>query len=83
MLLARSYNHTRSDAEERVHFGAEDIGWQVLGPAIGFVCLATCAVAARWVSRLHLTRCTGLDDYVILLALVRNANRSCRDYSMD
>lgn len=75
MFLARSYIQPRSDAEERVHFGAEDVGWQALGPAIACVWLATCAVAARWFSRLHLARCVGLEDYVIVLALVRIAQR--------
>ena len=70
MLLGGTHGGRESNAEERVHFGANDIGWQALGPAIACTLLATLVVAARWFTRYRLAQCIGLDDYVILLSLV-------------
>ncbi|TKA46667.1 hypothetical protein B0A54_02500, partial [Friedmanniomyces endolithicus] len=52
------------------HFGADDIGWQALGPAIACVAASTCVVALRWYTRCRIVRCLGWDDYVILLSLL-------------
>jgi len=52
-----------------VHFGAEQIGWQALGPAIACTILATLAVALRWYTRCKISRCLGLDDWVILFSM--------------
>lgn len=52
------------------NFGAEEIGWQALGPAIACTVLATTVVTLRWYTRCHLARCLGLDDIVILLSIV-------------
>lgn len=52
-------------------FGAEEIGWQALGPAIACTTLATIVVASRWYTRYRLARCIGVDDVVILFSLVR------------
>ncbi|KAK3073367.1 hypothetical protein LTR53_005119 [Teratosphaeriaceae sp. CCFEE 6253] len=52
------------------HFGAKDIGWQALGPAIACVAVSTCVVALRWYTRCRLVRCVGWDDYVILLSML-------------
>lgn len=54
-----------------VEFGAGDVGWQALGPAIVFTTLSTVVVALRWYTRYRLVRCVGFDDYIILLSLVR------------
>ena len=62
---------TRVQSAEAAHFGAKDIGWQALGPAIACTVLATAVIAARWYTRWKLVRCVGLDDYVIILSLVR------------
>ncbi|KAK1060669.1 hypothetical protein LTR74_011684 [Friedmanniomyces endolithicus] len=70
----------REDADDHVvggggsltsaHFGADDIGWQALGPAIACVAASTCVVALRWYTRCRIVRCLGWDDYVILLSLL-------------
>ncbi|KAK0356747.1 hypothetical protein LTR59_000971 [Friedmanniomyces endolithicus] len=69
----------REDADDHVvggesltsaHFGADDIGWQALGPAIACVTASTCVVALRWYTRCRIVRCLGWDDYVILLSLL-------------
>ncbi|KAF2163597.1 hypothetical protein M409DRAFT_68495 [Zasmidium cellare ATCC 36951] len=52
------------------HFGAGDVGWTALGPAIAFSVLATIVVVLRWYTRSRLVRIIGLDDYVILLSLI-------------
>lgn len=69
------------------HFGASDVGWQALGPAIACTIVATAVVAARWYTRYRLVRCIGLDDYVILLSLVSlplgNANICSADFLED
>jgi hypothetical protein len=51
-------------------FGAEEIGWQALGPAIACTVLATTIVTLRWYTRCRLAHCLGLDDIVILLSIV-------------
>lgn len=51
-------------------FGAEEIGWQALGPAIACTVLATAIVALRWYARCCLSRCLGVDDVVILFSIV-------------
>lgn len=56
--------------ETVARFGAKDIGWQALGPAIGCTVLSTAVVGLRWYTRCRLVRCVGWDDYVILLSLV-------------
>lgn len=71
-----------ADGPRDVHFGANDIGWQALGPALGCTLLATVVVAARWYSRCRIARCVGLDDYVILLSLVRRASTQSRSHDM-
>ena len=58
-----------------------DIGWQALGPAIACTALASLVVATRWYARLHLVRCVGWDDYVILLSLVRFSSCTTRELS--
>lgn len=64
------------------HFGAGDIGWTALGPAIAFSLVATLVVALRWYTRSRLVRIIGLDDYVILLSLVsRGHNDLARSLS--
>ena len=65
-----SRNFDNASGPEKAHFGAGDIGWQALAPALGCSLLATLVVAARWYSRAKLARCLGVDDYVILLSLV-------------
>lgn len=52
------------------NFGAQEIGWQALGPAIACTVLATTVVTLRWYTRCRLARCLGLDDIVILLSIV-------------
>ena len=71
MLLGGGHGGNETDAEERAHFGANDIGWQAFGPAIACTLLATAVVGARWFTRHRLAQCVGMDDYVILLSLVR------------
>lgn len=66
-----SHAFDEATAPEKAHFGAGDIGWQALAPALGCTILATLIVAARWYSRCRLAQCLGIDDYVILLSLVR------------
>ncbi|KAI7360710.1 hypothetical protein KC336_g21946, partial [Hortaea werneckii] len=56
--------------ERLAHFGARDIGWQALGPAIACAILSTAVVGLRWYTRARLVRCLGWDDYVILLSLI-------------
>lgn len=56
--------------ERLAHFGARDIGWQALGPAIACAILSTAVVGLRWYTRARLVRCLGWDDCVILLSLV-------------
>ena len=51
-------------------FGAEEIGWQALGPAISCTVLATAVVTLRWYTRYRLARCLGVDDIVILFSIV-------------
>lgn len=51
-------------------FGAEEIGWQALGPAIACTTLATTVVTLRWYTRCKLARCCGIDDVVILFSIV-------------
>lgn len=69
----RSHTFDESTSPEEAHLGADDIGWQALAPALGCTSLATIIVAARWYSRSKIARCVGIDDYVILLSLVRFA----------
>ncbi|KAI7228396.1 hypothetical protein KC330_g7921 [Hortaea werneckii] len=57
-------------SERLAHFGARDIGWQALGPAIACAVLSTAVVGLRWYTRARLVRCLGWDDYVILLSLI-------------
>lgn len=57
-------------------FGAEEIGWQALGPAIACTTLATTVVTLRWYTRCYLARCLGVDDIVILLSIVRTSYKS-------
>lgn len=61
---------TSRRSERLAHFGARDIGWQALGPAIACAVLSTAVVGLRWYTRARLVRCLGWDDYVILLSLV-------------
>jgi hypothetical protein len=51
-------------------FGAEEIGWQALGPAIACTMLATTVVTLRWYTRYRIARCLGVDDFIILLSIV-------------
>lgn len=51
-------------------FGAEEIGWQALGPAIACTIIATTFVTLRWYTRSRLAHCLGLDDVVILFSIV-------------
>jgi hypothetical protein len=51
-------------------FGAQEIGWQALGPAIACTILATTVVTLRWYTRCRLARCLGVDDVVILFSIV-------------
>ena len=51
-------------------FGAIDIGWEALGPAIACTALATLTVALRWYTRCKIVRCVGTDDIIVLLSLV-------------
>lgn len=60
-------------------FGAEEIGWQALGPAIACTVLATTVVTLRWYTRCCLARCLGLDDIVILLSIV-STRCNCATY---
>ncbi|KAI7279064.1 hypothetical protein KC345_g5563 [Hortaea werneckii] len=57
-------------SERFAHFGARDIGWQALGPAIACAVLSTAVVGLRWYTRARLVQCLGWDDYVILLSLI-------------
>ena len=59
---------------DAAHFGAQDIGWQALGPAVAFTILAGTVVSLRWYTRSRLAQCVGSDDYVILLSLVCDVN---------
>lgn len=52
------------------NFGAKEIGWQALGPAVGCSALATVVVLLRWCTRCRLARCVGVDDLVILFSMV-------------
>ncbi|KAI7658356.1 hypothetical protein KC318_g11275, partial [Hortaea werneckii] len=61
---------TSPRSERLAHFGARDIGWQALGPAIACAVLSTAVVGLRWYTRARLVRCLGWDDYVILLSLI-------------
>ncbi|KAI6851890.1 hypothetical protein KC332_g1260 [Hortaea werneckii] len=61
---------TSPRSERLAHFGARDIGWQALGPAIACAILSTAVVGLRWYTRARLVRCLGWDDYVILLSLI-------------
>ncbi|KAF2721122.1 hypothetical protein K431DRAFT_194705, partial [Polychaeton citri CBS 116435] len=45
-------------------------GWQALGPVIATSFLSSMIVAIRWYTRACLLNCLGLDDFVILIALV-------------
>ena len=66
------------------NFGAEEIGWQALGPAIACTVLATTVVTIRWYTRCRLARCLGLDDVVILLSIVSTFCTYARDlYNSD
>ncbi|KAK5164648.1 uncharacterized protein LTR77_009854 [Saxophila tyrrhenica] len=47
-----------------------DIGWQALAPALACTLLATLVVAARWYTRCRIAKCTGPDDWIILLSLI-------------
>ncbi|KAI7194824.1 hypothetical protein KC352_g20976 [Hortaea werneckii] len=74
-MIGRDYHHTSppstsSRSERLAHFGARDIGWQALGPAIACAILSTAVVGLRWYTRARLVRCLGWDDYVILLSLI-------------
>lgn len=60
-----------------VHFGAKEIGWQALGPAIACTTVATGVVALRWYTRCRLASCLGLDDCVILFSLVSEGSPYC------
>jgi hypothetical protein len=51
-------------------FGAKEIGWQALGPAIACTTLATTVVILRWYTRCRLARCLGVDDIIILFSIV-------------
>jgi len=51
-------------------FGAEEIGWQALGPSIACATLATIVVASRWYTRYRLARCIGVDDVIILFSMM-------------
>ncbi len=64
-MQARHQNH-----EDDVHFGAGDIGWQALGPAIACTALAVIVVTMRWYTRWKVADCVGLDDYVIFISMV-------------
>ncbi|KAK5111332.1 hypothetical protein LTR62_005172 [Meristemomyces frigidus] len=55
---------------EFAKFDGRDLGWQALGPTIALVLLSTCVVILRWYTRARMLRCTGWDDYVILLSLM-------------
>ncbi|GAB1730940.1 hypothetical protein NU195Hw_g4792t1 [Hortaea werneckii] len=75
MMIKRDDHHTSlpitsSRSERLAHFGARDIGWQALGPAIACAILSTAVVGLRWYTRARLVRCLGWDDYVILLSLI-------------
>lgn len=61
---------SKSDEDEATHFGAADIGWQALGPALACMFLATAVVSGRWVARRRIAKCEGLDDYVVSCSLV-------------
>ena len=75
-MLSASYDShvtvltRREMGDENAHFGAEDIGWNALGPAVACTILSTLVVAVRWYTRWRVVRCLGLDDYVILLSQV-------------
>jgi hypothetical protein len=49
-----------------------NIGWQVLGPATAFCCLAFLIVLARWYTRIFIVRVAGPEDFLISLAMVRS-----------
>lgn len=74
----RAHAFDTATAPEDAHFGANDIGWQALAPALACSILASIIVAARWYSRCCLARCVGMDDYVILLSLVRQRHPTSR-----
>lgn len=67
-IVARS---PRPDSASAAHFGADDIGWQALGPAIACTVLASTFVALRWHVRRSISCCLGCDDVLISLSLVR------------
>lgn len=47
-----------------------NIGWQALGPAIGFTTVAVIVVLMRWYTRAILTKRVGTEDYLITMATV-------------
>lgn len=59
-----------------INFGAREIGWQALGPAIGCSALATIVVALRWYTRCRIARCVGVDDIVIVISIVCTSVRT-------
>lgn len=73
-MLADSDRQMSSDpvglSPTAVEFGAGDVGWQALGPAIVLTVASSVVVALRWYTRCKLVRCVGFDDYIILLSLV-------------
>lgn len=71
MFLGDNAGTITARTAETAHFGVEDIGWQALGPAVACTTLSTAVVVLRWYTRCRLARCLGLDDYVILLSVVR------------
>ena len=62
---------SRETASQNQHHGVGDISWQALGPATACTFLSVAVVAMRWYTRYKLASCVGLDDYVILLSVVR------------
>lgn len=56
-------------------FGAEEIGWQALGPAIACTILATTVVTLRWYARCRLARCLGVDDVIVLFSIVSASHK--------
>jgi hypothetical protein len=69
-------NATPASSSEYVQFGTREIGWLALGPAIACTALATVAVALRWYTRCRISRCLGLDDYVILFSMVSESRHT-------
>ena len=53
--------------------GSSNIGNDALIPTIIFTVLATIVVGLRWYTRCQISHCIGLDDYVILFALVSSS----------